>query len=106
MIFAKTGYNLIRRLLQDEPGRRALSSHEGVFHVLGVTFVENQDNIFHHKKSFLQDIQDLLEKETKFLERQRQQMNRKTRKFESMNLEPDFGRGSMTQSIPSGSMEQ
>jgi len=54
-------------LVQDKIGRKTLSSPEGVFHVLGVTFVENQDAIFHHKKSFLQDIQCLLEKEFNYL---------------------------------------
>ena len=70
LIYAKVGYHLIKRLSQDTLGRKTLSSPEGVFHVLGVTFVENQDNIFHHKKSFLQDIRDLLEKEARFLEKQ------------------------------------
>ena len=69
LIYAKTGYYLIKRLSGDQLGRRTLSSPEGVFHVLGVTFVDNQDNIFHHKKSFLQDIRDLLEKETRFMEK-------------------------------------
>ena len=69
LIYAKTGYYLIKRLSGDALGRRTLSSPEGVFHVLGVTFVDNQDNIFHHKKSFLQDIRDLLEKETRFMEK-------------------------------------
>ena len=72
-IYAKVGYHLIKRLSQDTLGRKTLSSPEGVFHVLGVTFVENQDNIFHHKKSFLQDIRDLLEKEVRFLEKQSKQ---------------------------------
>ena len=67
LIYAKTGFHLFKRLFQDKIGRKTLSSPEGVFHVLGVTFVENQDAIFHHKKSFLQDIQCLLEKEFNFL---------------------------------------
>ena len=67
LIYAKTGYHLFKRLVQDKIGRKTLSSPEGVFHVLGVTFVENQDAIFHHKKSFLQDIQCLLEKEFNYL---------------------------------------
>ena len=28
--------------------------------MLGVTFVDNQDNIFHHKKSFLQDSSEII----------------------------------------------
>lgn len=78
-IYAKVGYHLIKRLSQDTLGRKTLSSPEGVFHVLGVTFVENQDNIFHHKKSFLQDIRDLLEKEARFLEKQSKQRLAKQR---------------------------
>jgi hypothetical protein len=41
LIYAKTGYHLFKRLVQDKIGRKTLSSPEGVFHVLGVTFVEN-----------------------------------------------------------------
>lgn len=41
LIYAKVGYHLIKRLSQDTLGRKTLSSPEGVFHVLGVTFVEN-----------------------------------------------------------------
>ena len=65
--YARVGYHLIRRLSQDNLGRKTLSSPEGVFHVLGYTFVENQDNIFHHKKSFVQDIRDLLEREVRYI---------------------------------------
>lgn len=67
LIYAQAGYHLFKRLSSDKIGRKTLSSPEGVFHVLGVTFVENQDAIFHHKKSFLQDIQALLEKEFNYL---------------------------------------
>jgi len=95
LIYAKVGYHLIKRLSQDTLGRKTLSSPEGVFHVLGVTFVENQDNIFHHKKSFLQDIRDLLEKEARFLEKQgklRAQKNRNTvRQSTNLHREPQFG---------------
>lgn len=41
LIYAKAGYHLFKRLVQDRIGRKTLSSPEGVFHVLGVTFVEN-----------------------------------------------------------------
>jgi rapamycin-insensitive companion of mTOR len=41
LIYAKAGYYLFKRLVQDKIGRKTLSSPEGVFHVLGVTFVEN-----------------------------------------------------------------
>ena len=88
---------MIKRLSQDTLGRKTLSSPEGVFHVLGVTFVENQDNIFHHKKSFLQDIRDLLEKEARFLEKQSKQRMAKARQSTVRqsqainNLPPEFG---------------
>jgi hypothetical protein len=36
--------------------------------MFGLTFVENKDNIFHHRKSFLQEICDILEREVYYLE--------------------------------------
>ena len=97
LIYAKTGYYLIKRLSGDALGRRTLSSPEGVFHVLGVTFVDNQDNIFHHKKSFLQDIRDLLEKETRFMEKYSKQRLQKLqasiRQSTHRETEPAFGGG-------------
>ena len=66
MIKAKVGYHLIQRLMQDKQGRAYLNAPEDVFHMLGITFVESQDNIFHHKKCFMQDIADLLDIEVKF----------------------------------------
>ena len=86
-IFAKVGYHLIRRLSQDNLGRKTLSSPEGVFHVLGYTFVENQDNIFHHKKSFVQDIRDLLEREVRYIQYQKK-MRISVRKADML---PEFG---------------
>lgn len=66
-----------------------LSNPEGVFQVFGVTFVEKQDNIanldnganplfvqnniFHHKKSFLQDVRDMLESEVRYMQKYQKQ---------------------------------
>lgn len=66
--FARAGYNLIKTLLASKEGQKALSSSPGVFFMFGLTFVENKDNIFHHRKSFLQEICDILEKEVYYLE--------------------------------------
>ena len=68
LAFARAGYNLIKTLLASKEGQKALSSSPGVFFMFGLTFVENKDNIFHHRKSFLQEICDILEKEVSYLE--------------------------------------
>jgi len=65
--------------------------------VFGVTFVEKQDNIasldngsnplfsqnniFHHKKSFMQDVRDMLESEVRYMQKyQKQRMAKYTAK--------------------------
>lgn len=53
LLYARSGYNLIKTLLSSKEGQKALSSSPGVFFMFGLTFVENKDNIFHHRKSFL-----------------------------------------------------
>ena len=48
--------------------------------MFGLTFVENKDNIFHHKKSFLQEICDILEKEAEYLVKSRANFGKKKKK--------------------------
>jgi hypothetical protein len=60
--------------------------------VLGVTFVENQDAIFHHKKSFLQDIQCLMEKEFNYLVKMKKRAGTDfARQSVQLDNEPSFG---------------
>lgn len=68
LIFAKAGYNLIKTLLNSREGQKALSSSPGVFFMFGLSFVENNNNIFHTRKSFLQEICDLFEREVSYLQ--------------------------------------
>jgi hypothetical protein len=51
--------------------------------MFGLAFVENKDDIFHKKKSFLQEICDILEKEIKFLEKGRANFGRKKRRSQT-----------------------
>lgn len=80
MIYARAGYSLIKTLLSSKEGQKALSSQIGVFFMFGYTFVENKDNIFHHRKSFLQEICDILEKEADYLTKTRQNFGKKVKK--------------------------
>ena len=48
--------------------------------MFGLTFVENKDNIFHHRKSFLQEICDILEKEVGYLVQSRANYGKKKRR--------------------------
>lgn len=60
--------------------------------MLGVTFVENQDAIFHHKKSFLQDIQCLMEKEFNYLVKMKKRAGADSaRQSVQLDNEPSFG---------------
>ena len=47
--------------------------------MFGLTFVENKDNIFHHRKSFLQEICDILEREVNYLVQSRSNFGKKRR---------------------------
>jgi hypothetical protein len=42
-----------------------LSAKKKEFNLIGV-YVHNEANIFNHKKSFMQDLHDLLEREVKY----------------------------------------
>ena len=53
--------------------------------MFGLTFVENKDNIFHHRKSFLQEICDILEREVYYLDQSRANYGKKKRRA-STNL--------------------
>ena len=87
--YARAGYNLIKTLLSSKEGQKALSSSPGVFFMFGLTFVENKDNIFHHRKSFLQEICDILEKEVGYLVQSRANYGKKKRRNQqSSNLQP------------------
>lgn len=60
--------------------------------MLGVTFVENQDAIFHHKKSFIQDIQCLLEKEFNYFVKMKKRAGADfARQSVNLDTEPSFG---------------
>ena len=71
---------MIKTLLSSKEGQKALSSSPGVFFMFGLTFVENKDNIFHHRKSFLQEICDLLEREVDYLVKSRANFGKKKRR--------------------------
>ena len=83
--YSRAGYNLIKTLLSSKEGQKALSSSPGVFFMFGLTFVENKDNIFHHRKSFLQEICDILEREVYYLVQSRANYGKKKRRA-STNL--------------------
>jgi hypothetical protein len=59
------GFFLFKRLLQEPKGRNVLSAKKKEFNLIGV-YVHNEANIFNHKKSFMQDLHDLLEREVKY----------------------------------------
>jgi hypothetical protein len=80
LVYARAGYNLIKTLLSSKEGQKALSSSPGVFFMFGLTFVENRDAIFHHQKSFLQEICDILEKEAEYLQKSRSNYGKKKKR--------------------------
>jgi len=84
LLYSRAGYNLIKTLLNSKEGKKALSSSPGVFFMFGLSFVENKDNIFHQRKSFLQEICDLLEKEVNFLQSKRANYGKKHRQKQMM----------------------
>ena len=69
--------------------------------MFGLTFVENKDNIFHHRKSFLQEICDILEKEVGYLVQIRANYGKKKRRNQqSTNLQPAQGGAPSTPMTP------
>ena len=76
LIYARTGYHLIKTLLNSVEGKSALSSSPGVFFMFGLSFVENKDNIFHQRKSFLQEMCDLLEREVAILQARKKRITK------------------------------
>ena len=100
LLQAKVGFHLFRRMMNDKPGRSYLTHPECQFHMLGIAFVENAENIFQSKKHFMQDVTDLFENEVKYLDDlKKKKANRRTIMRESVQIE-DINRESMQSSQP------
>ena len=63
LIFARVGYLLLKTLLRFPIGKRNLIGKNFMLYFTPGAIFEDNDNPFHQKKSFIQDVEQYIEKE-------------------------------------------
>ena len=74
LIFARVGYLLLKTLLRFNAGKKYLIGKNFMLYFTPGAIIEDNDNPFHQKKSFIQDLEHFIEKELKRFEKNKHSM--------------------------------
>jgi len=97
LIYARVGYLLLKTLLRFDIGKRNLIGQNFELYLAPGSLIVDSENPFHQKKSFIQDLEQYIEKEYMRFEKNNTALSMQRRQQLASGNEAAFGSGSQTE---------